>query len=266
MAGTTAAEANRSRPAGRMRCAATMPVRRRRVRAGSSRARSPRRCPPGRAVPNDGWGVARSDARESVARTDKNGTRPTAYLPARVRTCGARRDKHDGEEDAQVHENDAPAGVEPRDRGDGPTSTGTPPTRRSTRAGLTTMAGSIEALPREDRRDRISLLDPAREYPANRLFECRLGISRQSMADQPASTCSTIRRSAWPGPLRSAVPRMDKYGEWDEAAESLQRVVAAEVTTPRGRGRGRRRAACSSRHRTWRRRPRGWPSSRRGAP
>ena len=49
---------------------------------------------------------------------------------------------------------------------------------------LTAMARSIEALPREDRRDRISLLDPAREYHAHRaelLAACERVLGRMQL-------------------------------------------------------------------------------------
>ena len=49
---------------------------------------------------------------------------------------------------------------------------------------LTAMARSIEALPREDRRDRISLLDPAREYYAQRaglLAACQRVLERMRL-------------------------------------------------------------------------------------
>jgi dTDP-4-amino-4,6-dideoxygalactose transaminase len=49
---------------------------------------------------------------------------------------------------------------------------------------LRLMARSIEALPREDRRDRISLLDPAREYHAHRaelLAACERVLGRMQL-------------------------------------------------------------------------------------
>jgi hypothetical protein len=222
-----------------MRCAATMPVRRRRVRAGSSRARSPRRCPPGRAVPNDGRGVARSDARESVARTDKNGTRPTAYLPARVRTCGARRDKRDGEEDAQVHENDAPAGVEPRDRGDGP-------------------------LPREHR-PRVARHEPGLRLWRDRSKHChaRTGETASSCSILPASTpriapSSWRRASGFSGACGSSAARSGTPSRPRWPNISAPGAFAASLRGPRRSGSqcGRRDSSrvtkcCSKRMPSW---------------
>jgi dTDP-4-amino-4,6-dideoxygalactose transaminase len=97
---------------------------------------------------------------------------------------------------------------------------------------LRLMARSIEALPREDRRDRISLLDPAREYHAHRaelLAACERVLGRMQLLGGEERHAFETEMAAYLGTRRVCGVVLLQANAFVAAVEALHRAGVTPV-------------------------------------